>query len=68
MDWIVEALHQSHADESVSDKMRLLACKKNKARFRTGLIGYTTIDLTVLSSRISLSEVARVATDTEATC
>jgi hypothetical protein len=39
---------------SVSEKMRLLACKKNKARFKTGLIVYMTIGLTVLLSRISL--------------
>ena len=41
---------------SVSEKMRSFVCKKNKARFRIGLIGYTMIGLTVLLSRISLSE------------
>ena len=41
---------------SGSEKMRSLACRKNKARFRTALIGYTMIGLTVLSNRISSSE------------
>ena len=35
---------------------RIGRLKKNKARFRTGLIGYTMIGLMVLLSRISLSE------------
>ncbi len=41
---------------SVSEKMRSLACQRNKPRFRTGSIGYTMIGLMVLLSRISLSE------------
>src|ERR1043166_86457 len=40
---------------SVSEKMRSFVCRKNKARFRTALIGYTMIDLTVLLNRTSLS-------------
>src|SRR6185369_13167580 len=40
---------------SVSEKMRSFVCKKNKARFRTGLIAYTMIGLTVLSNRTSLN-------------
>jgi hypothetical protein len=38
-----------------SDVMRLLANKTNEARFRIGLISSTTIDLTDLSSLISLN-------------
>src|SRR6185369_17767154 len=40
---------------SVSEKMRLLACKRNKPRFRTAFIGYTMIGLMALLSRITLS-------------
>ena len=56
MDCSIEALHQSHADESVLEKMRSLVCKKNKARFRTALIGSTMVGLTVLLNRVPLSE------------
>ena len=51
---------------SGAEKMPLLACKTNKARFRTSVIGSTMIGLTVY--RTGLREVARVASDTEAIC
>ena len=46
----------AHAARKHFREVRSLACKKNKARFRTGLIGYTTIGLMVLLNRTSSSE------------
>jgi hypothetical protein len=55
MDWIVEALHQSHADEKRFREDAIVRLQEEQARFRTGLIAYTMIGLTVLLNRTSLS-------------
>jgi hypothetical protein len=55
MDWIVEALHQSHADEKRFREDAIVRLQEEQARFRTGLIAYTMIGLTVLLNLISLS-------------
>jgi hypothetical protein len=37
MDWIIDALHQSHADEKRFRRDRLLVYRTNKANYRTDL-------------------------------
>lgn len=56
MDWIVEALHQSHADEKRFREDAITRLQEEQTKIQTALIGYTMIGLTVLSNRISLSE------------
>jgi len=56
MDRIVEALHQSHADEKRFREDAITRLQEEQTKFRTALIGYTMIGLTVLSNQTSLSE------------
>jgi hypothetical protein len=52
MDWIIDALHQSHADEKRLDVMRLLVYRTNKGNYRTDLISSTMIALTIYRTRL----------------